>query len=106
MSNKSFILNAEGFHDKAIAQKWLSHFSFQWQLLPKCRNRETIKSTMLSCENETQLTNYYYCVKNYVEMFNQYGGVNREIVIKYTTHKAMRTSEPTFWEKIKHFYLN
>ena len=106
MSKNSFILNAEGFHDRAIAQKWLDHFAFQWQLLPDCRNKEKIKSIMLSCETEDQLTHFYFCVKNYVEMLLEYGGVNQTMIIKHTTHRVVRSSEPTFWERVKHFYLN
>lgn len=85
----SYILNAQGYHDKAIAQKWIQLFEMKLYGVPK-HKKNKIWRVITSCKNEEQLERYYYIVKDYSECMSFFDDYNLRTWIIYHVYKLMR----------------
>lgn len=60
----SFVLTAEGFHDRAIANKWLKLFEIEiYGINPEYK--EKIWRVVSSCKDEDQLSRYFRVVSKH-----------------------------------------
>lgn len=66
----SFILKAEGYHDKAVAHYWQKHFEILCMLIPDEKVRTKVLKVMSSCRDEREICDYYHIVQRYTEMLS------------------------------------
>jgi len=85
----SYVLTATGYHDKAIAQRWIQMFEMKLYGAPE-HIKTKVWRVVTSCKNEDQLSRYYFVVQNYSDCMAWFQTYDLKSWVAWHVYRLMR----------------